>query len=629
MDRPVPSPPLTLGLQEDSPAAAEPVGAPTARPGRRTHAASPARPRGEGWWWALAVAALACCAYLHWQIARSASAPRTPWDEIHPLQTARFLAGQSDLLPLSGSGYNPGWALMLAPIWWFTDDARTAYEVAVVLGNVLALATILPLALLARRLGLRAPQAVAVAALTMSLPGRTVNADYALSEQALLFVLAWAVLAMHALWSRPTWWRTVLFVLAVAACYLMHTRELALVATAAIWLLLLVVRQWRVTALGLPLLAALTYAVGRFSDLVLEETLIGGASGGKEDLLGRAMEDGTPFLFLRILLAQTWAQGVGTAGLAVLGAVVLLVWAARELRRWQIGPGVFLFGTCLSALALSVLWWMRPDFLWAHDGYLRLDVWIYTRYVDHIATLLVLVALVVLVRGIARGPVLAALALFGTVAAAVVLWVAQDVALWGALDGPANSAALLSWTEMFPDDPYPLPQSPTFTNENRFWVWASLCGAALLGLMLLLRRRALPLVALLLGVATTLSVLADPSQGRGTPQHLEGAVERVEAATGDEEIDLAVDYSCRGPALTRYQVVNWLGYWMSPREVSLADPPAGVDFDSEYVVTCGDWAAAEEHGARRVADSGFYTYWLWVLPGPAQDELDEAGLLEE
>lgn len=587
--------------------------------GRRAH---------ELWWRVAAGASVLLCMYLHWQVGRSAEAPRTPWDEVHPLQTARFLAGQGDLLPLSGSGYYPGWSILLAPVWWFTQDAEVVYGVAVAYSDVLALLTIIPLALLARRMGLTTAQAVTVSAVTMSFPGRVVLADYALSEQPLLFVLAWAVLAMHALWSRPTWWRTVLFVLAVAATYLMHSRELALVATAAVWLAMMAVRNWRVAAVGLPLLGVLALGVRSFSTWLLNATLAGSA-GGKEELLGRVFENGSPSLLLRMLLNQSWAQAVGTAGLASLGAVVLIVWAVHELRRWQIGPGVFLFGTCLSALLLSAVWWTRPDFLFPAGEYRRLDVWMYTRYLDHIAVLLVLVALVVLVRRVGRGIILTALALFGLVAAAVVLWVAQDVPLWGALDGPGNSSAVLSWTAMFPKEEFPLPQHPTFTNENRFWVWASLFGAAMLVLALLLRRHPRALTTLLLITAFVLSIEADPSQKRDAPRRMERAIERVEAATGVEEIDIDMDYSCRGPALTRYQVMNWIGFWMSPRDIDLADPPAGIGFDSDFVVSCGDWPEAPGNGARQVADSGFYSYALWVLPGEAQDELDEAGLLVE
>ena len=515
---------------------------------------------------------------------------------------------------LSGSGYSPGWALLLAPLWWLTDDPETVYHLAVLLGSVLALGTIVPLAMLAHRMGLTVAQGVAVSAIVMSFPGRTVLADYALSEQAILFALAWTAVAMHALWTRPTWWRTALFVLAVLATYLLHSRELALVATAAVWLVLMAVRHWRVTAVGLPLLAVGTVLIRRFSEHVLDETLIGGG-GGEEDLLSSTLEGATPSLLLRVLLNQSWAQAVGTAGLAAIGAVVVTGWAFHEIRRWRIGPGVFLFGTALSALGLSALWWTRPDFLWAGDGYVRLDVWIYTRYLDHVAALLVLVALVALVRGLRRGILVPTIGLVVAVSLAVVLWVARDVPLWGALDGPGNSSALLSWVGMFPTTPYPLPQVPTFTDENRFWVWASLFAVEMLLLVLLLRRRPRVAVTLLMATVLVLSIEADPSQSRDAPRRMERAVERVEAATGTEDIPLDMDYSCQGPALTRYQVTNWLGFWMSPRQVDLADPPRGTPFDSPYVVSCEDWPRAEEYGARQVADSEFYSYTIWVLPG--------------
>ena len=141
-------------------------------------------------------------------------------------------------------------------------------------------------------------------------------------------------------------------------------------ATAGLWLALSAVRHWRVAAAGLPLLVAATLAVRMFAERVLDATLHGGG-GGKEDLLEQALEDGSAGLFLRVLLNQSWAQVVGTAGLAAIGAVVVIAWAAQELRRWRIGPGVFLLGTCLSALLLSAVWWTRPDFLWAGEGCVR------------------------------------------------------------------------------------------------------------------------------------------------------------------------------------------------------------------------------------------------------------------
>ncbi|WP_341856571.1 hypothetical protein [Brachybacterium sp. GPGPB12] len=110
----------------------------------------------------------------------------------------------------------------------------------------------------------------------------------------------------------------------------------------------------------------------------------------------------------------------------------------------------------------------------------------------------------------------------------------------------------------------------------------------------------------------TLSLQADPSQRRDAPVAIEQAVERVEAVTG-EQAEVDMDYSCSGPGLTRHQVMNWLGFWLSPRDVDLADPPQGTPFDSEYVVSCADWPEAAELGALRVSDSGYYGYALWVF----------------
>ena len=57
-------------------------------------------------------------------------------------------------------------------------------------GVGVAILTIWPLALIVRRFGLTPAQAVVVGAIVMSIPSRTVQSDYTMSEKPLFLVIA-------------------------------------------------------------------------------------------------------------------------------------------------------------------------------------------------------------------------------------------------------------------------------------------------------------------------------------------------------------------------------------------------------------------------------------------------------
>lgn len=576
--------------------------------------------RGNLFWTVLAVVGPIVTAVLYWHISQTAIAPRTPWDENHLLQMARLISGDDNVAQLSGSGYYPGWAVILAPIWWFTHDPATVYSAAVAVSNVIGVATIIPLALLGRHLGLTGPQGVVAASIVMILPARSVDADYALSEQAITFFFAWAVLAAFALWRRPAWWRVILFIAAIGATYVTHPRTIALVATAGVWLLAFALRRWRLALLGLALLAGLYLAVERFAQFIAERALLSGY--GKRSELAGTLENFDGKLFAKVFLNQTWVQVVGTAGLFAIGCVIVLVWAIRELRTRRLGTGAFLLGLVVSTMLVSTIWWNRPDILMT---YTRLDAWTYSRYIDPVSAIIVLIALAALIRGLRPSMIWLASGVFALGAIPVVFQIAPSVPLWGRTS-PSN-AAILPWSGLFPEEPFDVPLVPTFTNETRFWLWATVFVFACFAVFLALRHlpRALATVALV-GVCV-LALLANPSLVRPYPANVTAAVEQIESMTpGDELADVDFDLACRTSAYNT--AINWFPYWLSPRVVELVNRNAGQDFGSALVISCRDWPEAEEFGARAYVGDPNYGYRLWVLPGELQSELDAAGLLE-
>ncbi|PWH06406.1 hypothetical protein DEO23_05385 [Brachybacterium endophyticum] len=576
-------------------------------------------------WWVLAVITVATCIVLHIVVAQSAVAPRTPWDEIHPLQIARMLSGDNDVPRLSGSGYYPGWAILMTPIWWFTHDPETVYRAAIVLGNVIGVATIVPLSMVGRHLRMTAPQAIAAAGLAMCLPGRIEPSDYAMSEQLLMFCYAWAVLGMFALWRRPTWWRLALFVLAIAAAYLTHTRALALVLTAVVWLLLFSRRSVAKAVVGVLLLLVSWWGVDRVAAAINHRMLLSGSS--KSDLALQALTQARPEALAQLLAGQVWAQLVGTAGLFALGAVVIVVWTLREVRTLHLGPGAFLFGLTLSTVGMSVVWWYQPEALWG-DSFHGLEAWVYSRYIDQVAPFLVLVAVAVLLRRVSAAVIGIALGVVVLVSAVVVLWVAPHAPLWLGLT--TNTAAVNSWQSTFPERPFHEPLTPTFTGPNRFWLWASLATTVGVLATLLLRRLPRSAVALLLVAAVVMSLWANQDQRRAAPKKVGASLAKVDRATASAEPEpVDVDLSCRSNGLGTAEMVNWAGYWYSPRPVRLADPPQGEPFRSDLVISCQDGSTMRERGAELVTGGSSYSFRLWVLPGPLQDQLARDGLLEK
>lgn len=574
-------------------------------------------------WNVAAVISVVTLLVLNIIVSRTAIAPRTPWDEIAPLQMARELAGQGPVSQMSGAGYYPGWGILLTPIWWFTQDPAQVYAATIGVVIALAMITILPLMQIARLLGLTSAQAVTAAALTLSVPARTVNADYTLAENLLALLVACSALAAFRLWQRPSPLTLVLFILAVTAAYLTHTRALAVVLAAAVWLLLFVLRDWRVTVGGAALLVGGYWLVKLLVAEITVPMLLSGF--GQGELLGDKLENLAPGPFFRVAFAQAWGQFAGSFGVTALGLVVLAFFVWRELRTLRVGPYGFMAGLLFIASVVSVIAWSNAG------PQERFDAQVYTRYIDPFAVLAMLLGVVALLRVVRRPLLLVAAGLVVVDTAVVLLKVAPWANTWGTTSGPANSAAILAWTPLRPSEPFPHPLIPAPGNANELWFWASLCLVAGVVVMFAVRTRPRVLAVLMLISFAVLSLFANPSQPRDYPAPFTEALESAESVSGDPAGSLSVDLDmeCRGPDLTHHQVTNWSGYWLSPREVEIVDPRQDENYDSDIVIACGDWPRGQELGAEAIAGSGYYTYKVWVLPGELQNELDDAGLLVE
>ncbi|MEU0572630.1 hypothetical protein ABZ297_45495, partial [Nonomuraea sp. NPDC005983] len=160
---------------------------------RRTHASGPAG-RSPGWF--LAGGFLAHVVLRLWLFRYHAGPVANP-DETGYLIAARWLAGGPGADFTGSTFYQSGYALLLAPIYWFTSDPAAVYRAVVVAGAVLA-AGAYPLAYLGlRRLELGRRAALVLAFTAALAPALLLFSGLALADAVLPTLLLGWLLAVH------------------------------------------------------------------------------------------------------------------------------------------------------------------------------------------------------------------------------------------------------------------------------------------------------------------------------------------------------------------------------------------------------------------------------------------------
>ncbi|MDO5661209.1 MAG: hypothetical protein Q4G40_00815 [Brachybacterium sp.] len=565
-------------------------------------------------------------------IASRVRSPSFAFDEIVLLQFSRFFAGDGTPVTIRGAGYYPGWSVLMAPVWWVTDDPALAYRLAIGLGVLVAIATIWPLSRVLARLGLSGRQAVTVAALVMCMPARTVQSANVMSEKPLFLAMVLVLLAAIRVWERPTMARMLVFVLATGLMGTMHSRALVLVLACAIWVTLFALRSWRTALVGLVALVPVAHAAQRASTSI-NELLGGGMSQGERIMENLAEERFS--LFVRSFLGQTWLQTVGSLGFFLIGAVALLVLVGYELRRHRaVGPACLTAAFFAAVLIISVISWADEFWLYQNE-WRRLDVWIYGRYVDPAASLLVAVGVATLVRGVRTRVLLAATFLAAVIIVPTVLWLALDAPTYGYVT-PAHLAAVMPWFSTLPLEAVPetwtYGVTPSLTNENRFWLLASIPTVITLGVLWALGSRRLRWAPLLVAVLVVAAAAGTVASIRSVEdfERREGGIPQV-AVTANrivaehEGTQVGFDLGCTPEFQSNALTENLYAYWVHPSSITLVAP--GALPEEDLVIACWNWPQATELSALPVlsGEDGSRGYRLWVMPGPLQDELAAAG----
>lgn len=580
------------------------------------------------WWraaaWITPLISLLVNAYIAW----GPRTPAFPYDEVDTLLLGRVILGQHVPHP-AGAGYYPGWGLVTAPLWWLTSDPFTFYRLTLGLGVLVGLATIWPLARIATRFGVTPAQGVVAAAIVMTLPPRALQSGYSLSERLIFLLLATTVLVAFRLWERPGHLRAVLLGVLTAATLFAHARMLVVVAAVGVWLVLFALRSWRVALTGLVSAGVLSWLADRWAKHLNAQLLPHGFTqvAGLGDWL-RAMRPG---LLFRTLVGESWIQLIGSFGLVAVGLVTVgaVVW--REVRHRQVGPAGLILLAGAALLVSSSMRWANPLHLYTRSWH-RLDTWIYGRYADPAADLIVLVGLCAVIRGLPRARLLVSWLVALVVVAPTLLVVARDAPTWAFIT-PAHIPGAMPWWWALPTHHIPTGIWPSFTNDNRFWLIASLTALvplAALGLGAAVRRRRAALVGALvtplvlaLGVAGTLvgnHASTTFHNEHGVPSPVVGSLRGILAAHPEATVDF--DMSCPRPASQSASQRNDFMWWLLPTVVG-----ATWEGDSDIVISCAHGAAADVIGAVRLPGTALHNDVVWIMPGRLLDALTADGTL--
>ncbi len=273
-------------------------------------------------------------------------------DESGYLLAARLLSGGAASDLSWRTFYQGGYALLLAPAYWISDDPETVYRLVVVVNAAIG-AGLVPLAYLAfRRLRVPRGRAYVLAHATALIPSAVYYSQFALTDAVLpVIVLGWLLL-LHTWLTGGGRWYGVAAGAAVAFASSTHARGLVLLAVHGCLLAFVAVRHRRTTGRGVWLPGAVTAGAAgagwAMNAWVREQIYPGGVAPLGEWFTTRLSSlDGMTWT-LAVSTGQIWHAVVATFGLAGLGLVALV---AIMLRRVTPTPDRLVAGAALAAVA--------------------------------------------------------------------------------------------------------------------------------------------------------------------------------------------------------------------------------------------------------------------------------------
>jgi len=558
--------------------------------------------------WAVlgAVVSVALVVLVNARMASAATIPVLWTDEVGYLANAQILAGVGEPRDLAGRSYYVGWSILLAPLWWMTNDLELIYRFSVVLSAIFGIALVWPLALIARRFALSWPWSIVVASVVAVAPSHAVMSTFALSENLVTFLLAFTVVAALRFQRRATPWSAVLLGLSAAAVFIAHGRMIPVLIAAALHLLVSIRAHARASIIGLIALGVT--AAGGFLVYRAVTALMYAASLDREASALERIFGSSPGAVATAAAGQVWYELVAWGGVTVLGGILISRAALREIRARRPGAATFGLIALAGAIAVSSTWLARV----IDAGRERLDVLAYGRYLEPYGVVLAMLGIILILRRpsvrvvwVAVGTALATSAVFAAFVAPQARL--DGVRFWG----PTGVPGMLQW-----------PWPHVTAAQGPPWLLAGSAALVVLALVILLRRWRAVVVGGLLAVFAVSSILAKENTLDPYFATFRGAFTLRTELAQYPDATLAFDLAgTAGDTVSR----NAYQYWGAVRPVDVFDSRTADVPNVDFVIARRDWPVADEEGARKLADDAGFDNAIWVLPGPLMRQLELSG----
>ncbi len=312
-------------------------------------------------------------------------------DESGTLESARFLARGGHR---SEWWYQPGYAVLLAPVARLSTDLGVLWRGAQVLNAVLATVHLVVLGVLGRRLFPEmGPLALRAGVVLVGLyPAYVYFGSWAIGDNALVVMVSVSTLLVLRSLQATTLLGALGWALPVALTAAIHSRGVVVVVAAALVLALHAAQHDRGRRFGVPAAVVASGAIAfLLARLALDQTGLAALSDdGRQSLSALLVANADLRSIAKLplaLLGQLLNVSVGSVGLVVVGFAHL---ARRSLLRRQADTSVVLSDFVLLNLGLSAV--LATLFVNEGEG----DLAFYGRYLEAVAAPILLVGVLVL-----------------------------------------------------------------------------------------------------------------------------------------------------------------------------------------------------------------------------------------
>ena len=571
----------------------------------------------------IAIAAVVLAVAAHVFVAWGSTLPIFYDDEVGYLANAQSLSGVGAPRDLSGSSYYIGWSILLTPLWWISQNPQHVYFGALCLSVAIGIATIVPLAAIARRFGLSAPWHIVAAAAISLAPGRLLMSNFALVENLLAFLAAAALWAAIRFADSPSLGRALALTAITSYLFVSHARTLGFLVATIVWILFVCWRRWKTVVASLAIAALIVVPTTLIYRAIVGTIYSSSVDREQTGLSRLATID--PLAAITTTIGQLWYAAAAWYGLAALGLILVVLGASRELRARKFSVFSWSLLVVVASFVASVVWIGSS----VGRGDQRLDIFAYGRYVDTVLFLLALFGVSALVRGLSKRVTIAwataVVIVSGLLFAVVVPRVPTEDSPWWV---PVNVAGLVNW-----DWPYLTDAAgPPWIAATIFLVVATAVLAGLSRTPERFRQGAIVgtvLVAFAVsGVVGELKTVRPMWNAWYDSFTVRADINRLI----DELPEASISLDSRGfskkaggaDTVSR----NAMQLFVAPRDLPVFDSEERLP-ETDFVISRKDWPEGERLGARLVSlDTGLFDNALWVMPGDVLDELESRGELK-